>query len=66
VTFVADRGLCSRHNLAQLEQAQCQYVVGMPLRRTLKQTQAAEVQQALPTSALLGLIFCGRVYKSMT
>jgi transposase len=47
VTFVADRGLCSRHNLAQLEQAQCQYVVGMPMRRTLKQTQAAEVQQAL-------------------
>jgi len=46
VTVVADRALCSRQNLTQLEQAQCQYVVAMPLRRTLKQTQAAELQQA--------------------
>lgn len=36
VSFVADRALCSRANLAALEQAPWPYVVAMPLRRSLK------------------------------
>ena len=45
VTFVADRALCSRKNLADLEQAQYEYVVAMPLRRSLNATQKAEIQE---------------------
>jgi hypothetical protein len=39
VSFVADRALCSRANLAALEQAPWPYVVAMPLRRSLKDTE---------------------------
>ena len=48
VSFVADRALCSRANLALLEQqAAWSYVVAMPLRRSLK---AAEQAQVLATT----------------
>lgn len=47
VSFVADRALCSRANLAALEQAPWPYVVAMPLRRSLKH---AEQQMVLGTA----------------
>lgn len=47
VSFVADRALCSKANLAALEAAPWGYVVAMPLRRSLK---AAEQAQVLQTS----------------
>lgn len=43
VSFVADRALCSRANLAALEAAPWTYVVAMPLRRSLKEAQQAVV-----------------------
>lgn len=43
VSFVADRALCSRANLATLEQSAWSYVVAMPLRRSLKAAQQAMV-----------------------
>jgi Transposase DDE domain len=43
VSFVADRALCSRANLAALEAAAWPYVVAMPLRRSLKEAQQAMV-----------------------
>ncbi len=43
VTFVADRALCSRANLAVLDQASWPYVVAMPLRRSLKAHEQAQV-----------------------
>jgi Transposase DDE domain len=43
VSFVADRALCSRANLAALEAAPWPYVVAMPLRRSLKAAQQALV-----------------------
>lgn len=43
VSFVADRALCSRANLATLEQAPWSYVVAMPLRRSLKAHQQAQI-----------------------
>lgn len=43
VSFVADRALCSRANLATLEQAPWDYVVAMPLRRSLKAHQQAQI-----------------------
>jgi hypothetical protein len=47
VSFVADRALCSKANLVALEAAPWSYVVAMPLRRSLK---AAEQAQVLQTS----------------
>lgn len=47
VSFVADRALCSKANLAALQAAPWSYVVAMPLRRSLK---AAEQAQVLQTS----------------
>lgn len=46
LSFVADRALCSRANLAALEAAPWPYVVAMPLRRSLK---AAEQSRVLNT-----------------
>jgi transposase len=43
VSFVADRALCSRANLAALEQAPWTYVVAMPLRRSLKELEQRTV-----------------------
>ena len=43
MSFVADRALCSRANLAALEQAPWPYVVAMPLRRSLKEAEQARV-----------------------
>lgn len=43
VSFVADRALCSRANLSALEAAPWQYVVAMPLRRSLGEAQQAMV-----------------------
>lgn len=43
VSFVADRALCSRANLAALEAAPWPYVVAMPLRRSLKAAEQAMV-----------------------
>jgi hypothetical protein len=43
VSFVADRALCSRANLAALEAAPWNYVVAMPLRRSLAAAQQAQV-----------------------
>ena len=43
VSFVADRALCSRANLAALEAAPWNYVVAMPLRRSLGEAQQAQV-----------------------
>lgn len=43
VSFVADRALCSRANLAALEDAPWPYVVAMPLRRGLKHAEQALV-----------------------
>jgi transposase len=45
VSFVADRALCSKANLAALEAAPWSYVVAMPLRRSLKATEQAQVLQ---------------------
>jgi transposase len=45
VSFVADRALCSRANLAALEAAPWRYVVAMPLRRSLKAAEQARVLQ---------------------
>ena len=45
VSFVADRALCSQANLAALEAAPWSYVVAMPLRRSLKAAQQAQVLQ---------------------
>lgn len=43
VSFVADRALCSKANLAALEAAPWSYVVAMPLRRQLKTAEQAQV-----------------------
>ena len=43
VSFVADRALCSRANLVALEAAPWNYVVAMPLRRSLAEVQQAQV-----------------------
>lgn len=43
VSFVADRAMCSRANLVALEAAPWNYVVAMPLRRSLAQAQQAQV-----------------------
>ena len=43
ISFVADRALCSKANLGALEGALWNYVVAMPLRRSLKQVQQAQV-----------------------
>lgn len=43
LSFVADRALCSRANLAALEAASWPYVVAMPLRRSLKEAEQAMV-----------------------
>ena len=43
VSFVADRALCSRANLGALEAQPWNYVVAMPLRRSLAQAQQAQV-----------------------
>lgn len=51
VSFVADRALCSRANLSLLEQHHLDYVVAMPLRRSLKahdQAQILQTQLAVP------------------
>jgi transposase len=45
VSFVADRALCSKANLDLLEQGGWSYVVAMPLRRSLKQAQQAQILQ---------------------
>jgi hypothetical protein len=46
ITFVADRALCSRKNLESIQNAGARYVVAMPLKRTLKQIEAAEILSA--------------------
>ena len=43
ISFVADRALCSKANLSALEAAPWNYVVAMPLRRSLKQLEQAQV-----------------------
>ena len=45
VSFVADRALCSKANLQALEAAPWNYVVAMPLRRSLKAAEQAQVLQ---------------------
>lgn len=45
VSFVADRALCSKANLVALEAAPWSYVVAMPLRRSLKAPEQAQVLQ---------------------
>ena len=45
VCFVADRALCSKANLALLEQHDLSYVVAMPLRRSLKAHEKACILQ---------------------
>jgi transposase len=45
VSFVADRALCSKANLVALEAAPWNYVVAMPLRRSLKAAEQAQVLQ---------------------
>lgn len=45
LSFVADRALCSKANLAALEAAPWNYVVAMPMRRSLKAAQQAQVLQ---------------------
>ena len=45
VSFVADRALCSKANLSALEAAPWSYVVAMPLRRSLKAAEQAQVLQ---------------------
>ncbi len=46
VSFVADRALCSKANLGLLEQHGLSYVVAMPLRRSLKQAEQAQILQS--------------------
>lgn len=43
VSFVADRALCSKANLKLLEASPWKYVVAMPLRRSLKAAEQAQV-----------------------
>ncbi len=45
VSFVADRALCSKANLELLEQHKLSYVVAMPLRRSLKAHEQAQILQ---------------------
>ena len=45
VSFVADRALCSKANLELLEQNHLSYVVAMPLRRSLKAHEQAQILQ---------------------
>ncbi len=45
VSFVADRALCSKANLVALEAAPWSYVVAMPMRKSLKATEQAQVLQ---------------------
>lgn len=45
VRFVADRALCSKANLSLLEANKLSYVVAMPLRRSLKAAEQAQVLQ---------------------
>lgn len=45
VSFVADRALCSKANLSLLEQHNLDYVVAMPLRRSLKAHEQAQILQ---------------------
>lgn len=45
VSFVADRALCSKANLDLLEQNNLSYVVAMPLRRSLKAHEQAQILQ---------------------
>lgn len=45
VSFVADRALCSKANLDLLEQHNLSYVVAMPLRRSLKAHEQAQILQ---------------------
>lgn len=45
VSFVADRALCSKANLAALEAAPWSFVVAMPLRRSLLAAEQAQVLQ---------------------
>ena len=45
VSFVADRALCSKANLELLEQHNLSYVVAMPLRRSLKAHEQAQILQ---------------------
>jgi transposase len=45
VRFVADRALCSQANLSLLEAHDLSYVVAMPLRRSLKAAEQAQVLQ---------------------
>ena len=45
VSFVADRALCSKANLSLLEQNNLSYVVAMPLRRSLKAAEQAQILQ---------------------
>jgi hypothetical protein len=45
VTFVADRALCSRGNLDMLEAGGWGYVVAMPLQRSLKAPEVAQLMQ---------------------
>ena len=45
VSFVADRALCSKANLELLEQNNLSYVVAMPLRRSLKAHEQAQILQ---------------------
>lgn len=54
ISFVADRALCSKANLALLEAAPWKYVVAMPLRKSLKQAEQARVlSTALAAPTLL-------------
>ena len=45
VSFVADRALCSKANLSLLEKNNLSYVVAMPLRRSLKAAEQAQILQ---------------------
>lgn len=45
VNFCADRALCSRANLALLEEHQLNYVVAMPMRKSLNAAGKAQVLQ---------------------
>ena len=46
VSFVADRALCSDQNLKNLEAAPWNYVVAMPMRRSLNKKEQAQVLNA--------------------
>ncbi len=45
VSFVADRALCSKANLSLLEEHHLDYVVAMPLRRSLNAHEQAQILQ---------------------